>query len=55
MLKDEHTRNEDYENAMKGLNKLGMRIMGEYHELYLKTDVFLLTDIFVHKITEICS
>lgn len=55
MFKDEHTRNEDYENAMKVLNKLGMRIMGEYLELYLTTDVFLLTDIFVHKITEICA
>ena len=37
---------EDYELAQKVWKEFGTKIMGEYHDLYLKSDVLLLADVF---------
>ena len=36
----------DYEHARKVWREFGINDMGEYHDLYLKTDVILLTNVF---------
>ena len=37
---------EDYEHARRVWKKFGIRNMGEYHDLYLRTDVVLLANVF---------
>ena len=36
----------DYENACKVWREFGIRNMGEYHDLYLRTNVILLANVF---------
>ena len=38
--------NKDYEHAQKVWSVFGMKNLGEYHDLYLKTDVILLSNVF---------
>ena len=45
-IKKEHISNEDYEHAQLVFKTLGISSLGEYHDLYLKTDVVLLSDVF---------
>ena len=45
-IKKEHVTDEDYEHALLVFKKLGMSTLGEYHDVYLKTDVVLLSDVF---------
>ena len=45
-LKGAGINNEDYERAKKVWNDFDMKNMGDYHDLYLKTDVLLLCDVF---------
>ena len=45
-LKDECISEKDYERANNIWNAFKMNSMGDYHDLYLKTDVLLLADVF---------
>ena len=35
-----------YEHVLKSWNKFDMKMMKDYHDLYLKCDVLLLADVF---------
>ena len=45
-LSDEHISDGDYGHAQKVWETFGCRSLGDYHDLYLRTDVLLLTDVF---------
>ena len=46
LLQDEHVSDEDHGHTKKNSNDFEMKLMGDYHILYLKTDILLLTDVF---------
>ena len=43
---DEKIKDVDYEHAQKVWNEFNCKTIGDYHDLYLKTDVVLLADVF---------
>ena len=45
-LKDECINEKDYLHAINIWNVFKMNTMGDYHDLYLKTNVLLLADVF---------
>ena len=45
-LNDEHITDEEYEHAKKVWETFGCKMLGDYHYLYVKTDVALLADVF---------
>ena len=46
MLTDEGITDDSYNHAQKVWNTFKIRTMGEYHDLYLKSDILLLADMF---------
>ena len=45
-LNDQHITNNEYDHAKKVWKAFNIKTMGEYHDLYLKSDVLLLADVF---------
>ena len=46
ILNDEHITDEDYQHAQTVWETFMLETMGEYHDLYLKSDILLLADVF---------
>ena len=46
LLNDEHISDEDYNHAQKVWKTFSMNNMGDYHDLYLQSDILLLVDVF---------
>ena len=46
ILNDQHITDDEYDRANKVWNTFMIKTMGEYHDLYLVSDVLLLTDVF---------
>ena len=45
-LSNEHITDDDYKHAQEVWDTFDCRNIGDYHDLYLKTDVLLLADVF---------
>ena len=46
IMNNEHITDEDYKHAQNVWDTFNLKSMGEYHDLYLKSDILLLTDVF---------
>jgi len=46
ILNDEHISDDDYKHAKKVWRGFNLKNMGEYHDLYLLSDILLLSDVF---------
>ena len=45
-LRDEYISEKDYQSADNAWTVFKMNTVGDYHDLYLKTDVLLLAEVF---------
>ena len=55
ILNDEHISDTLYVHAIKVWKTFKLKIMGEYHDLYLKSDVLLLADVFERLVCNIIN
>ena len=46
ILNNEHISDENYKHAQNVWNTFNLKTMGEYHDLYLQSDILLLADVF---------
>ena len=46
ILNDKHIKDKEYEHVKNVWNTFNLKNMGEYHDLYLKSDILLLVDVF---------
>ena len=46
IMNNKHVSDDDYKHAQNVWNTFSLKNMGEYHDLYLASDVLLLTDVF---------
>ena len=46
ILNDQHITDKDYQHAQAVWKTFDLKTMGDYHDLYLKSDVLLLADVF---------
>ena len=46
ILNDQHITNNEYDHARKVWKVFNIKTMGEYHDLYLKSDMLLIADVF---------
>ena len=46
ILNDQHITNDEYDHTKKVWKAFKIKTMGEYHDLYLGSDVLLLADVF---------
>ena len=46
ILNDQHITDDEYNHAKKVSKTFKIKTMGEYHDLYLESDVLLITDVF---------
>ena len=53
-LNDTHVSQKDYDHANKVWETFGMKTMRDYHDLYCKTDVLLLADVF-ERFRDVCQ
>ena len=46
ILNDQHITDNDYQHAQNVWETFNLKTMGDYHDLYLKSDILLLADVF---------
>ena len=52
-LNEANVSDKDYERALKAWKHFGIRTLARYHDLYLRTDAFLLTDV-IENFRDLC-
>ena len=55
ILNDQHVTNGEYDHARKVWETFNIKTMGGYHDLYLKSDVLLLADVFEASERPVCN